>query len=408
LYGFLLDNERCKAWRVASVPALLRQMQTMFRDMGQYGQNSQPTVKDLCDEKWRQSAKQVLTTLLKDSPADFSQTFDELAVVPDGILWYLPFEALQVTVGGQPQSLISRFHVRYAPTLSLCTPQGPVRNAPGNTAVVVGKLYPHDADGVAKAAFEQLSGVVSSAVAVRTPSPAPSSIYGTLFHRLIVFDDLVLSDQDPYGWILAPIDKGKTGATLADWLTLPWGGPNVVILPGFHTAAEDGLKRLHRGSPGNEMFLSVCGLMANGAQTLLLSRWRTGGQTSYDLVREFIQELPNGSAADAWQRAVLLTMDSRVNFPAEPRVKRTTADEAPKASHPFFWAGYMLVDSGAVPRESDEEPNEPVIKIKPPKPPEKGKAKAEAKTEKKDQPKKDLKSKPKTKAKDKPKGEAAG
>ncbi len=160
LYGFLLDNERCKAWRVASVPTLLRQMQAMFRDMGQYGQNHEVTVKDISDEKWRQSAKQVLATLLKDSPADFSQTFDELVVVPDGILWYLPFEALQVTVGGQPQSLISRFHIRYAPTLSLCTPQGPARNAPGNTAVVVGKLYPHDADGVAKAAFEQLSGVV--------------------------------------------------------------------------------------------------------------------------------------------------------------------------------------------------------------------------------------------------------
>ncbi len=160
--------------------------------------------------------------------------------------------------------------------------------------------------------------------------------------------------------------------------------------------------------------------MANGSRTLLLSRWRTGGQTSFDLVREFIQELPNDSAADAWQRAVLLAMDSRVNFTAEPRVKRTPTDEAPKASHPFFWAGYMLVDSGAVPRESDEEPNEPVIKIKPPKPPEKGKAKGKAedkpknevkeetKGEVKDKPKKDLKSKPKTKAKEKPKDEADG
>ena len=36
LYGFLLDNERCKAWRIPSAPTLLRQMQAMFRDMGQY------------------------------------------------------------------------------------------------------------------------------------------------------------------------------------------------------------------------------------------------------------------------------------------------------------------------------------------------------------------------------------
>ena len=49
------------------------------------------------------------------------------------------------------------------------------------------------------------------------------------------------------------------------------------MLPGFHTAAEDALKRMNRVLPGNDMFLAVCGLMANGSRTLLLSRWRTGG-----------------------------------------------------------------------------------------------------------------------------------
>ncbi len=399
LYGFLLDSERCKSWRVASAAALQRQMQALFRDMGQFGQNYELTVKDLCDEKWRQSGKQVLTTLLKDSPADFSQTFDELIVVPDGILWYLPFEVLQVTVDGQPQSLISRFHIRYAPTLSLCISQEPARTPRGNTAVVLGKSYSREGNNPAKAAFEQLSGIVPNAVALHPPAPAVSSVYGALFHRLIVFDDLVLSDQDPYGWVLAPLDKSKSGGTLADWLALPWGGPELVILPGFHTAAEDGLKRPHHGAPGNEVFLSVCGLMANGARTVLLSRWRTGGQTSFDLVREFVQELPNSSPSDAWQRAVLLAMDSRANLGGEPRVKRSPADEAPKANHPFFWAGYMLVDSGAA-VEKTESPDEPVIKIKPPKPPEKAAAKDKPKTEKKDKPKKQPKNKPKDEAKE--------
>ena len=41
--------------------------------------------------------------------------------------------------------------------------------------------------------------------------------------------------------------RGKTGGTLADWLALPWGGPELIVLPGFHTAAEDGLRKPRRG-----------------------------------------------------------------------------------------------------------------------------------------------------------------
>ena len=107
----------------------------------------------------------------------------------------------------------------------------------------------------------------------------------------------------------------RRGALLSDWLQLPWGGPDVVILPGYHTAAEDAMKRVGRNLSGNDVFLSVCGLMANGARTVLLSRWRSGGQTSFDLVREFAQELSDTTPADAWQRAVMLTVDSRL----EPR-----------------------------------------------------------------------------------------
>ncbi len=241
-------------------------------------------------------------------------------------------------------------------------PAGPGRNPTGNTAVVVGKLYPNDKDEVTQKAFEQLAAVVPGAVLLRPPPPAPSALYSTLFQRLIVLEDLVPSD-DPYGWNPAPLDRSKPGGTVADWLVLPWGRPDVILLPGFHTAAEDALKRVHRGPPGNEMFLSVCGLMASGARTLLLSRWRTGGQSSFDLVREFAQELPHTSPADAWQRAVLLDMDSRVNLEGEPRIKRGAADETPKASHPFFWAGYMLVDCTPPPKP-EPKPEEPVLKPK--------------------------------------------
>ena len=105
--------------------------------------------------------------------------------------------------------------------------------------------------------------------------------------------------------------------------------------------------------PGNEIFLSLCGMMSTGTRTILLSRWRSGGQTSLDLVREFTQELPHTTPADAWQRAVQVVSNSTLKVEAEPRMKKSTAasnadsDAAQRATHPFFWAGYLLADTGS-------------------------------------------------------------
>ncbi|MEN6406492.1 MAG: CHAT domain-containing protein [Thermoguttaceae bacterium] len=361
-YGFLLNNERSTMWEVGPTASLTKPIQTMLHELGQYQQNQELTVKGISESKskWTVASQHLMEALFKGSSADFSQPFDELIIVPDGVLWYLPFEALQVTADAKSQSWVTRFRVRYAPMLSLVAAPGASRAA-GNTAVVVGRLYPRAEESVAREAFEQLAKVVPGAVAIKAPPPAPTSIYSTLFRQLVVLEDIPAAEQNqnPYDWSPAPIDRTKKGNSLADWLALPWGGPDVVVLPGFHTAAEDALKKVKPGPLGNEVFLSVCGLMANGARTVLLSRWRTGGQTSFDLVREFVQELPRTTPADAWQRAVLVVSDSRVNFEAEPRIKRAPTDEPPRASHPFFWAGYLLVDCGAVSDKTSPEGAKP-------------------------------------------------
>jgi CHAT domain-containing protein len=126
-------------------------------------------------------------------------------------------------------------------------------------------------------------------------------------------------------------------------MSLPWGGPDQIVLPGFHTPAEVALKR---GGTGEELFLAACGLMATGSRTILLSRWRAGGKSNYDLIREFVQELPYGSAAEAWQRAVRVVADNEIVVGREPRVNAEGLEVDLKADHPFFWAGLMLLDTG--------------------------------------------------------------
>jgi len=102
------------------------------------------------------------------------------------------------------------------------------------------------------------------------------------------------------------------------------------------------------------------------SRTLLLSRWRTGGQSSFDLVREFAQELPHTSPADAWQRAILVAAETRLNPEAEPRIKRVAVNDPPKANHPFFWAGYLLIDSGIPPEPPEPVLDQPVLNVQGP------------------------------------------
>jgi hypothetical protein len=361
-YAFLLNNQRYGYWQIGSTAGLYSKIQMFLRQMGHFDQNAEVGIKELTDQQWKKTGKQILETMLKGSQADFSQPFEELVIVPDGPFWYLPFEALQTVVNKEPCSLISRFRIRYAPTFSLVMTDNRGRKPSAHTAIAVGPMFSRDTETASREAVEHIARVLPGCEALHAPSPAASSIYSTLFDRLIVLADIPTVDA-PSGWMPLPGERTKTGNTLGDWLTLPWGGPDEIVLPGYHTASESALKRVVPAAAGNEVFLSVCGLMGSGARTVLLSRWRTGGRTSFDLVREFVQELPHTSPADSFQRAVFLTVDSQLNLDEEPRIKRGTDEsKLPKATHPMFWAGYLLVDSGGGPRSGEA----PAAKVPPP------------------------------------------
>ena len=102
------------------VAALTKQIMAMLRDMGLFAAVGEVSAEGYFRARSGSNRPPKCWRLLtKNSPADFSKPFEELVIVPDGVMWYLPFEALQVTVEGKLQPLISRFRIRYAPTISL-------------------------------------------------------------------------------------------------------------------------------------------------------------------------------------------------------------------------------------------------------------------------------------------------
>ncbi|HYO24056.1 MAG TPA: CHAT domain-containing protein, partial [Lacipirellulaceae bacterium] len=187
----------------------------------------------------------------------------------------------------------------------------------------------------------------------------------SLLDALVVLRDVDANGPDPFAWSPLPIDRAEEVGALDQWLAIGGDGPQRVILPAMHTLAERGGKPPRRRGvvlPGSELFFASCSLMSAGAETVLLSRWRVGGQSTLDVVREFIQELPHTAAAEAWQRSVALLREAPIDPANELRVKPGKEPVELTAAHPFFWAGYLVVDSGwrpvddGAPGEAGAEP----------------------------------------------------
>jgi hypothetical protein len=319
--------------------------------MGNLDNNKSVTTELLSDTAWQTSARLLLDQLIEKRQHGFWDRFQQLTIVPDDLLWYYPFETLQIPVGDQNQPLASKIQIRYLPTASLLVPDRRGHRPLNRTAVVLGRLFPSDEPQVATDALVELEGAIPDVAPLRSPPPGPTGVYRSVWDRLVVLDEIDDYARGPLAWSPAQVDQGKPESGLARWLELPWGGPEQIVLPGFKTAAAGSLKRV---PDGGDMFLSITTLMAAGARTILISRWRTGGKTSVDLVREFLRELPEAGAVQAWQQSVERLRQTQLEPEREPRLSvSASAARAPMmADHPFFWSGYMLVDiAGPPPRE---------------------------------------------------------
>jgi hypothetical protein len=350
VHAFALTKDRYGHFVVAQPAKVKADVAELLRGIGQLDRTQPVGGDDLLKDDWKLPAGRLLKQLTNDTkPEDWSK-YKELVIVPDGVLWYLPFEILQIPAGGGSEPLFDKLPIRYAPTLALTLPDGRPIKRVSRTAVALGKLYPREDDALTQLAAEQLGGL-ADVTTFSDHLPAPSGVLAAAYHRFVLMADVEDPDKLPYGWSPAKLDAGKPGSTLADWTLLPFAGAEQVVFPGFHTAAEFGLKR---PGTGDELFLTVCGLMASGSRTVVLSRWRVGGQSTVELMRELVQELPHTSASAAWRRSVQLAADRVVDPSAEPRLKPPAADGL-KADHPFFWSGYLLVDTGAAPPAEEKK-----------------------------------------------------
>jgi tetratricopeptide (TPR) repeat protein len=406
LQAALESHDRVATWQVRQPAAVAKEIATLARNLCLFDPIAPVPTERLVASEWQASAERIERLLFENSKVELAEgIIDELVIVPDGMLWYLPFELLPVGsaraaaagqrpprpqapsvesttapsrdgVDTQPESRRLRdvCRIRYCPTRSLAVLRFETPKTGGPVGIYTGRLVRGDKPAIALEWGARLASSIDRAVVLPTPAPAaPMPLVASLVDTLVVFDEL--SGDGPVATRpLFSLQSGKPAMTFGDWLGSPSKRPRCIVLPGFQSAMAGGLTK-PPARPGEEIFLAVTDLVAAGGRTALVSRWRMGGKTSIDLVEEFLRDRTGGEGeaepppvAESWQRAVEMATAEQPDVGREPRLKQSPQAVLADARHPFLWAGYLLVDCGAG-RYDDPPPAGPAPQAKQAQPP---------------------------------------
>jgi hypothetical protein len=359
LAGVLESRDRAATWEVRQTPDLVREIELLARGLGLFDPQAAVTTDKLRDGDWAGSAARIERMLFENSKITLAEGIDELVIVPDAWLWYVPFELLPASSAADPGATTRRLRdvcrIRYCPTRSLAvTPLDRPRGI-GPVGIHAGRMNRGDKPAAAAALVADITSRVERAVPLPLAVPAPPpALVADVCEAVAIFEEIA-ADRPTATRALVPAGGGQAGLTFGDWIAPPHKRPRVVVLPGLQTAMAGSFDAKQRPTarPGDELFAVATDLVAAGAHTAVLSRWRVGGHTATELVAEFLRDATAlasagavPSAAESWRRAVDLVTAEWPDPGREPRLKQHPEAVIGPGSHPFLWASYLVVECG--------------------------------------------------------------
>lgn len=316
------------------------------------------------DEAFRQPARDLYDLLIKPAEAELGNK-TRLVIVPDGILWRVPFEALQPA---EDRFLIDRMSLSYAPSLSALRELRKPRERIARPATA-GVKSPQPRTRILTQAVAAFGNPLLTNDLVRrlqvtyngeTVGPAPEreieieklkAAYGDLQSRL-------------YSGANAGEGQAKLEATRSNVLhfavraILDDMSPmyaSIALAPGESNQPEDGLLQsweiinlqsqaklvvlsgssTKRERAGEAVIALQWSWFVAGTPSMLWSRWEVQSPAVTQLMTELHARLrsqsklkPSYSKAEALRQSAL------------------TLRRSPAYSHPYFWSGFALMGDG--------------------------------------------------------------
>ncbi len=334
LHATLAAEGKVSMWTVAGSNRLPSEIGRLLREIG-VGKTRGNRIPE--DDSWKKAAVSLRDRLVPDYSVLSTNRFDQLIVVPDGPLWYLPFEILPLADEGS-ELLGDKMAIRYAPTPGLALK--PVSDLPVNRATgLCADLFFAPRDPEQNAAIVQsIVDVIDDPIELTSDSQTPTSLLGEKVGHLVVAAPRNANTASPLLFCPAPYDQNSPYGTLAAWLRFPVQGPRTVVLSGMRTPIDVG-----KIGTGDEIFMTLCGLHVAGVRSVMVSRWAVGGESSAIALRELVQELPFAGLEESWRRARAVLRRSELNPAAEPLLIQAEHNrEGLTGDQPLFWAGYLV------------------------------------------------------------------
>ena len=300
------------------------------------------------DLGFRSSAVKLYDLLLKPAQAQL-QSKTNVVIAPDSNLWDLPFQAL---VNSADRFVIQDAAITYAPSLTVLREMNKRRanqaatRAPATLLALGNPMF-------ARKTASETGRRVGSALRNGNLDPLPeaaeevkelSRLYGAARSKVYVGaearEDRVKSEAGGAS-ILHFTTHGtlNNASPMYSHLTLAEGGPNddglleawelmqldlkaeLAVLSACETARG-------RIGAGEGMIGFSWAMFIAGVPSIVVSQWKVESASTRDLMVNFHRSLIKGTKSDALRQASLKLMRN------------------PETSHPFYWAGFVLVGDG--------------------------------------------------------------
>ena len=91
VHAFAMAKDRYAFFTLSQPAKVKADMAELLKQMGLHDRSQPVAIDDLKANGWRSAGQRLLAQLTNDAKPDEWSKYRELVIVPDGVLWYLPF-----------------------------------------------------------------------------------------------------------------------------------------------------------------------------------------------------------------------------------------------------------------------------------------------------------------------------